>query len=144
LDDPQGRDRHSAFDDASEIEILEWIQNQAEKFNPITQTDLIHYCQVKYSCSISRGWVNSFVLRHREDLREVKSTQQEHPRLEVPREFLDESTRCLRENVHEMKVELVFNLHEVSMSEWKDRKEKKVIVPITMDDQTIHQGASKA
>jgi hypothetical protein len=25
LDDPQGRGRHSALDDASEIEILEWI-----------------------------------------------------------------------------------------------------------------------
>jgi hypothetical protein len=30
FDDPQGRGRHSALDDASEIEILEWIQKQAE------------------------------------------------------------------------------------------------------------------
>jgi hypothetical protein len=44
LDDPQGRGHHSVLDDASEIEILEWIQKQAENFNLITQIDLLHYC----------------------------------------------------------------------------------------------------
>jgi hypothetical protein len=37
-----------------------------------------------------------------------------------------------------MKVELVFNLDEISMPEWEDRKEKKGIVPTFMDGQTIH------
>jgi hypothetical protein len=55
LNDPQGRDRHSPLDDTSEIEIFEWIQKQAEKFNSITRTDLLYYYQAKYSCSISRG-----------------------------------------------------------------------------------------
>jgi hypothetical protein len=93
LDDSQGRGRHSVLDDVSEIEILEWIQRQIEKFNPIRRTDLLHDCQSKYSYSISRGWVNSFISRYREDLREMKSTPQEHPRLEVPREFLNRTTR---------------------------------------------------
>jgi hypothetical protein len=74
----------------------------------------------------------------------VKSTPQERPALEVSREFLDETTHCLRENVHAMKVELVFNLDEVGMSEWEDRKEKKVSVPMTMDDQTIRHGGSRS
>jgi hypothetical protein len=43
-----------------------------------------------------------------------------------------------------MKVELVFNLNEVGMSEWEDRKEKKVIVPMTMDGQMIYHNASKS
>jgi hypothetical protein len=55
LNDPQGHGRHSAFDDASEVEILEWIQNQAEKFNEITRTNIIHYCEAKYSFSIREG-----------------------------------------------------------------------------------------
>jgi hypothetical protein len=37
----------------------------------------------------------------------------------------------------------VFNLDEVDMSEWEDRKDKKVIVPKTMDSQTIHLRASR-
>jgi hypothetical protein len=44
LDDSQGDDLHSAFGDGSEIEILEWVQNQAEIFNLITRTDILHYC----------------------------------------------------------------------------------------------------
>jgi hypothetical protein len=36
LNDPKVRGRHFAFDDDSEIEILEWIQTQAEKYVPMT------------------------------------------------------------------------------------------------------------
>jgi hypothetical protein len=43
-----------------------------------------------------------------------------------------------------MKFELVFNLDEIGMSEYEDREEKKVIVPMTMDSQRIHQGASRS
>jgi hypothetical protein len=38
---------------------------------------------------------------------------------------------------------LVINLGEVGMSEWEDRKGKKVIVRITMDGRTIYHGASR-
>jgi hypothetical protein len=62
LDDSQGSHRHSALDNASEIESFEWIQKQAENWNPITRIDILYYSQAKYSYSISRGWVNSFIL----------------------------------------------------------------------------------
>jgi hypothetical protein len=54
LNDSQGRGRHSAFDNASEIEILEWVQNQAERLNPITRIDLLHYYLAQYSSFASR------------------------------------------------------------------------------------------
>jgi hypothetical protein len=54
------------------------------------------------------------------------------------RVFLDETIRCLRDHVQGMKFELVFNLDEVGISEWEYRKDRKVIVPKTMDGQTIH------
>jgi hypothetical protein len=37
-----------------------------------------------------------------------------------------------------------FNLDDVGMSEWEDRNEKKVIVPMTMDGQMIRHGASRS
>jgi hypothetical protein len=37
-----------------------------------------------------------------------------------------------------MNAALVFNLHEVGISEWEDCKEKKVIFSKAMDSQTIH------
>jgi hypothetical protein len=143
LEPPKVRGRHFAFDDDSEAEILDWIEKRADKSRPVTRTDLRRYCETKYSTSISRGWVDSFILRHRDLLRETKSTPQEEARLEVPRVFLDETIRCLREYVHGMKAELVFNLDEVGVSEWEDRKEMKVVVPITLSGQTIHHRASR-
>jgi hypothetical protein len=87
LSDPETRIRHFAFDDTSELEIVDWIGKQAEKFNQVTRTDLLHYCQTKFSSLVSRGWVNSFISRHLEELSEVKSTPQESPRVEVPQVF---------------------------------------------------------
>jgi hypothetical protein len=55
LNDPKLRGRHFAFDDDSEVEILDWIQRQAEKSALVTRTDLKHYCEATYSRSISRG-----------------------------------------------------------------------------------------
>jgi hypothetical protein len=143
LNDPKVHDRHFAFDGDSEVQILDWIQRQAEKSRPVARTDLKHYCKATYSRSISGAWVDSFTLRHRADLFEAKSTPQEHVRLEVPRACLHETTHCLREHVQGMKVELVFNLEEIGMSEWHDRKEKKVIVPTFMDGQTSHHRGIK-
>jgi hypothetical protein len=40
------------------------------------------------------------------------------------------------------KTKKVFNLNEVGMSEWEDWKDKKGIVPKTMDSQTIHHRVS--
>jgi hypothetical protein len=74
----------------------------------------------------------------------VKITPQERPGLEVSREFLDETTSCLRKHVHEMKPELFFNLDEAGMSEREDRKEKKTIVAMTTDNQTISRGAPRS
>jgi hypothetical protein len=40
-------------------------------------------------------------------------------------------------------VELVFNLNEIGISEWEDRGPRKVIVPVSMTDQTIHHGVHR-
>jgi hypothetical protein len=64
LEPPKVRGRHPPIDEGSEAEILEWIETQAEKYNPATRTDLRQHCQAKYSVAISRGWVDSFILRH--------------------------------------------------------------------------------
>jgi hypothetical protein len=99
LNDLKVRGRHFAFDDESEIQILEWIQIQAEKCAPVTRTDFRHHCKVKYSCSISRRWVDSFILPHKADLSDTKSTLQEDARLEVLRAFLDDTVNSIRESV---------------------------------------------
>jgi hypothetical protein len=43
--EPKVCDHHFAFDDDSENKMLEWIQSQAEKSEPVTRTNLRHYCK---------------------------------------------------------------------------------------------------
>jgi hypothetical protein len=109
----------------------------------VTRTELIHYSKAKYTRSVSKGWVDSFILRHEADLTERKSTPQEEVRLEVPRLLLDETIPRLRHHVQGMKAELVFNLDEVDISKWEDRKHRKAIVPKAMDGQTIYHRVSR-
>jgi hypothetical protein len=52
--------------------------------------------------------------------------------------FMERTVQNLKEHVHGCVAELVFNLDEVGISDWEDRKTKTVIVPATMSGQTIH------
>jgi hypothetical protein len=143
MEPPKVRGRHFPIDQGSEAGIVEWIESQADKRDHVTRADLRHYCQAKYSVSISRGWVDSFILRRRDDLAEIKSMRQEDMRLEIPHVFWNEAICCLREHIEGMKAELAFNLEEVGVFEWEGRRDKKVVIPRTISGQTMHHRASR-
>jgi hypothetical protein len=103
FEEPKSRGRDFAFDDDSEEEILSWIEERAKKSRPVTRTDILHYCEVKFFRSVTRGLVDSFVLPHGDRLSERKSTSQEGTRLEVSLVFLDEALSDLREFMQGMK-----------------------------------------
>jgi hypothetical protein len=50
---------------------------------------------------------------------------------------------CLSEHLPGSCAEFVFNLDELCISEWEDRARRKVIVPVSMTDQTIHHGVHR-
>jgi hypothetical protein len=91
------------------------IRSQTEKYVRVTRTDPRRHCKAKYSRSSSRGWVDSFILRHKTDSSETKSTPEDDVRLEVPRAFLDETVNGLREHIQGMKTKLIVNLEEIRM-----------------------------
>jgi hypothetical protein len=66
--------------------------------------------------------VDSFIGHSFSELIEGKSTPQEEPRLQVPPIFVDETIRCVHEAVNDCPSDFVFNLDEVAISEWEDRK----------------------
>jgi hypothetical protein len=138
LEAPQARGRHLAIDDQIERELLAWIESNAAKNTAVTGSDVRARIANHSRLSVTRGWVNSFIGRHLDRLRKVKSCPQESQRLEVPRCFLEETIRCLGEFVQGRPAELVFNLDEVGISDWEDRQTKKVIVPLSAREQTIH------
>jgi hypothetical protein len=143
LESPKVRGRHFAIDEDSEAGILEWIEAQAEKSDAVTRTDPYRYYRAKYSVRISRGWLDALILRQQENLAETKSTPQEDMRLEVPRVFLNATVHHLRQYVQGMKAELVFNLDQLGVSQWEDRRDRKVVIPRTMSGQTTQHRASR-
>jgi hypothetical protein len=80
-----------------------------------------------------------FLLRHKLELLETTSRPQENRRLEILRSFLDTMIESLHEHQSSSCAELVFSVDEVGISEWEDRAWWKVIVPVSMTGQTIHQ-----
>jgi hypothetical protein len=58
--------------------------------------------------------------------------------------FPERTTGNIKQYVHEQAVELVFNLDEVSCSDWEDRCEKSVIVPTIFEERIIHHKVQKA
>jgi hypothetical protein len=57
--------------------------------------------------------------------------------------FLERTIHDLNEHLQGCLAEPVFNLDEVVVSDLEDRKTRKVVVPATMEGQTIHHGISR-
>jgi hypothetical protein len=92
------------------------------------RTELLHECNERFVRGITRGWVDSFLRLHADQLFETKRVPQENPRLDMPRAFLEAVINGFRYHVHNACAELVFNLEEIGISQWEDRHERRVIV----------------
>jgi hypothetical protein len=92
---------------------------------------------------VSRGWMDSFISCHVAGLTEKKSSPPDEPRLQVPRIFLEETRRSVYETVQDRPADLVFNLDEVRVSNWEDRKPKKAVVPIIASANSLHHRTSR-
>jgi hypothetical protein len=64
-------------------------------------------------------------------------------RSQVPGAFLERIIQNLHEYVQGYAAELVFNLDEVGISDWEERKTNTVIALPAMVAHTIHHGVSR-
>jgi hypothetical protein len=99
LNEPKSRGRHIAVDAESDANILAWIKRKAEKSAAVTGTDIRNYCREVCKFQVSRGWVDSFISRHADELTEKKSSPQEETRLQVPRVFLEETIWTMHKTI---------------------------------------------
>jgi hypothetical protein len=89
LEPPGERGKHLALDADHERQILDWIQQKAEQRAPVGKTEIKNYCTTQLKVPVTRGWVNSLVRCHSDQVFKTKSTPQEQQRLQVPRMFLE-------------------------------------------------------
>jgi hypothetical protein len=150
LEPPKRHGRNNTLPDDSEaeVDILAWIKHQIEKSQPSTiyenRTDILYYGTSKFGKVITLGWVDSLLMRHKDELVETISKPQEDARLQVSGEFLFRTISGIEEAVQIRVWDLVVSLDEVGIgiSEWEDRKSKKVDVPTAISNQTIDHGVN--
>jgi len=108
----------------------------------VGRVEFLNYTQSTFGRAITRGWIDSLLMRHQGKLFANMSLPK-NPRLEVTRKFLEIALQCLKDHVAECIVELIFNLDEVEISEWEDRK-KKMIVLVSMRRHAIHHDVHRS
>jgi hypothetical protein len=133
-DNPPARGRHHELAADAEQQLVDWITAKAANNVAVNRSELLHYCNKRFGKSITRGWVDSFLRRHAEQLFETKSVPQENPRFAVPRVFLQAELDGFRDHVHRACAELVFNLDEIGISEWEDCCTRRVIALSAMKE----------
>jgi transposase len=83
-DDPPARGRHHELAANAEQQLVDRITAKAANNVAANRTELLYECNERFQKSITRGWVDSFLTRHAEQLFETKGVPQENPRFEVP------------------------------------------------------------
>jgi hypothetical protein len=69
--------------------------------------------------------------------------RQEEQRWQVPQAFFSRTVQNLKEYLQRCTTELVFNLEEVGVSDWEDRKTRNIIVPAAMGGRMIPHRISR-
>jgi hypothetical protein len=77
LELPGERGKHPALDRDREQQIPDWIQQKAEQSTPVGKTEIKDCCITQLNVLITRGCVNSVVLRDSHQIFETKSIPQE-------------------------------------------------------------------
>jgi hypothetical protein len=100
----------------SEQYIRAHISSKAENHESLSQTDISDDLDNQCRTSVTRGWIGSLLLRHRDKLLEITSFPQEKPRIQVLSEFLAKTVECFKDQIAILQAEMVFNLDFVSIS----------------------------
>jgi hypothetical protein len=62
LNPARHRGKRTALDQDREQQMLDWINQSSEGNTPVTKKEIKNHCTSLFQDTITRGWVNSFVL----------------------------------------------------------------------------------
>jgi hypothetical protein len=92
---------------------------------------------------MTRSWGDLSVLRYPDQIIHMKSVPQKDQRLQVAEAFLYKPVHDLKEYVQGCTTELVFNLDEVDISDWEDRKTRTIVAVPTRAGHMIYHEISR-
>jgi hypothetical protein len=98
----------------------------------------LKFCGTELWQILMYGWLRTFIDRHRSQVTRAIVHPQEHVRLQVPRCWLDRYIQLIKNYIPQIPAELISNIDEISLSDWEERKEKKVLIPSGHIDSRLH------
>lgn len=119
------------------------IEQKAASQGYITQSEIIKWVREKYGKYLTYGWISNFLTRRSGQVIELTVGSQEELRLQVPRIYLQRYLRLIPRVVVGKSLELIFNLEETGISDWEDRRSKKIVAPATLQGRDLHVAVSR-
>jgi hypothetical protein len=81
--------------------------------------------------------------RHTDVVCKTTLATQENPRLQVPKQFLDDCVKLIKEYVPLVPTELIFHIGECGFSDWEERRPKPVLIPAEFERAVLHYPANR-
>jgi hypothetical protein len=98
----------------------------------------------RFSKILTYGWLRTFLDQHTSHVTRTIVHPQEQVRLQVPRCWLDSYIQLIKNYVPKIPAGLIFNIDESGLSDWEERKEKRVLMPSGHIDSTLHYPVNRS
>lgn len=109
--------------------VVEEILAKRETYDFMSIGQIIDFIEVTFQKTVTKGWVNSFIFRHKNELAKTVIEPIDDSRLKVPRKFLQDFLDLIENIISITPAELIYNIDETGLSDWEERKSKTVVVP---------------
>ena len=126
---PQNVGRPFIFNEKEENLIITELRSKRSTMDFMTIPQMINFIEEKFHKCITRGWVNTFLNRHRDALIKTEIFPQEELRMKVPRIYLTQFMDLVEKIIPNVPADLIYNIDETGLSDWENRKPKTVIMP---------------
>jgi hypothetical protein len=109
----------------------------------MTKSQLLGRVSKLFNRRLTFGWVDGFLARQAHAITSSTISPQEDPRMEVPRDFLDEYITLIKTRVVNMDPGLFYRVHETGCSDWEERTPFEGVIPMSMANNRIHFPVSR-
>jgi hypothetical protein len=96
----------------------------------VTCGDALNFGEREFRQCLTHLRIQSFLARNDDVVDATIVSPQEKLRLEVPRQFLDDYVKLIKDYIPLTASELIFNIDECSFSDWEKLKDKPIITPL--------------
>lgn len=111
-----------------EQHIIDKILTDKQQGNSMRPKEVFAYTNEQYKLHLTKGWLQTFLIRNSENIERADSYPVDSKRFNVPRIYFTNYFDTMKVHIIGKVAELVFNLDEVGISPWADKKVKHVII----------------